>query len=127
MKNHFLLLVCAAATAVLLGTAQVSAQTSKPKDFLLVPASASVSVANGQSAQLNLGLPRAGFFKKDVIKLKANHDVQGLTVQIDPTDALADAVIKISAQGVAPGTYGITLMGTSGVVTRGTTVQVVVQ
>lgn len=128
MKKYLLTIAIRVCVVLVMAGTVAKAQNAKPKDFLLVPASGSVTVSNGQTAQLNLGLPRAGFYKKDVIKLKANHDVQGLTVQLDPADSSGDAVVvKFSAQGVAPGTYGVTLVGTSGIVTRGTTVQILVQ
>lgn len=106
----------------------VLGQNTKPKDFLLVPANASVTISNGNTASLTLGIPRAGFYRKDVVSLKANYEIQGLQVTFEPAEATSDQVIvKLTAQGATPGSYGLTLVGKSGIVTRGTSVQVIVQ
>ncbi len=125
MKTHFFTVLL---SATFFFATALRAQDEKPRDFLLVPQSGAVTLAANGTAQVQLNIKRAGFFRKNVIKLKANHDAKGIEVSFDNADALGEtAMVTLKTNGATPGTYGVTLTGSTVTVTRGTTLQVTVQ
>lgn len=104
------------------GAVAYAAATSKPKpDFTLSLGSSTSNVAPGQTAQYTVTITRSGGFTGSV-SLTATGAPSGSTTTITPSVASATtsqvSVTVATATTTNPGTYDLTIKGTSGVLSH---------
>ena len=106
---------------------QPSAPTPEPS-FALIAAASSVNVTGGASSSSTVSLIVGGGFDS-LVALTASGQPSGVTVSYSPssiTGTESSQITIAAVSSVTPGTYPITVIGTSGAITETTTINAVV-
>jgi len=106
-------------------TTTVTLTVTGPADFALSANPASVSAAQGGSTTTTITVtPQNGF--NGTVDLSVSGLPAGATGSFNPASTSTTSVLSIDAGTAAPGTYALTVTGTSGALTHSTSVTFVV-
>ncbi len=106
-------------------TTTVTLVVTPPGDFALSASPTSVTAQQGGSGNTTITVtPQNGF--ASAVTLSLSGLPAGATGSFNPVSTTTTSVLTLGAGTAAPGTYAITVIGTSGTLTHGTTVTFVV-